>query len=150
MAQSLVKNYVHIVFSTKNREKVIHPPHEKELHSYIVGICSSAESHAVIVGGYTDHIHILCNLSRKIALMTLIQKIKANSSRWFKTLDVKYADFKWQNGYGSFSVNPHEIDLVIKYIQNQHQHHQNQSFKEEYVAFLKKYDMEFDERYVWE
>ena len=150
MGQSLVKNYVHIVFSTKNREAIIHPPHEKELHSYIVGICSSEESHSVIVGGYTDHIHILCNLSRKIALMTLIQKIKANSSKWIKTVDPKYANFKWQEGYGSFSVNPNEIDLVIKYIQNQHQHHQKQSFKQELVSFLEKYDMEYDERYVWE
>ena len=85
MGQSLVKNYIHIVFSTKYREPLIKPPYEYELHSYIATICSELESSALIIGGYTDHIHILCMLSKKIALMTLLQKIKASSSKWMKT-----------------------------------------------------------------
>ncbi len=81
MGQSLVKNYIHIVFSTKYRAALIHPPYEKELHAYLGGICNDLESPVLIVGGYTDHIHILCMLSKKIALMTFVQKLKANSSK---------------------------------------------------------------------
>jgi len=87
MAQSLVKNYLHIVFSTKNREPLIHPPYENELHGYLGGICKSMDCQPIKVGGYTDHVHILCMLSKKIALMKLIEEVKSNSSKWIKTLD---------------------------------------------------------------
>lgn len=150
MGQSLVQNYVHIVFSTKHREPLILPPYEQELHAYIGGTCKELECPVLIVGGYNDHIHILCMLSKKLALMTLVQKVKASSSKWMKTNDRSLEHFFWQDGYGAFSVNPSEVDVVINYIKNQHAHHQNKNFKEEYIAFLKKYDVTFDERYVWE
>lgn len=85
MGQSLVKNYIHIVFSTKYRQHLIYPPYEEELHSYLGGTCNELGCQAIIVGGYSDHVHILCLLSKKIALMDLVEKVKANSSKWFKT-----------------------------------------------------------------
>ena len=150
MGQSLVKNYIHIVFSTKHREELIYPPYEQELHAYIGGMCKELDCPVLIVGGYTNHIHILCMLSKKIALMTLVQKIKAHSSKWIKTKDVSLANFFWQDGYGAFSVNPSEVEVVINYIKNQHEHHSKKNFKEEYSAFLNKYEVEYNEKYVWD
>ena len=150
MGQSLVKNYVHIVFSTKHRKPLIHHVYEKELHAYIGGICKNLECPPIIVGGYTDHIHILCMLSKKVALMKLLEVIKSHSSKWMKTKDKSLKNFYWQDGYGAFSINPSEVNTVIAYIDKQHEHHNKKSFQGEYKAFLKKYKVEFDERYVWE
>ncbi|MEO6719277.1 MAG: IS200/IS605 family transposase [Ferruginibacter sp.] len=150
MGQSLVKNYIHIVFSTKYREPLIHPPVEAELHSYLGGECKRLDCHPLIVGGYTDHIHILCMLSKKIALMKLVEVVKSHSSKWIKTKDVSYSNFYWQDGYGAFSVNPHEVDVVINYIANQKAHHLKKTFQVEYRGILKKYGVEYDERYVWD
>jgi REP element-mobilizing transposase RayT len=150
MGQSLVQNYVHIVFSTKHRQALIQPPYEADLHAYIGGTCKTLGSPVLKVGGYVDHIHLLCMLSRKMALMTLVQKIKANSSKWMKTNDERLHNFYWQDGYGAFSVNPKQVDVVIQYISNQHEHHRTRSFQDEYRQFLKQYKVEYDERYVWE
>lgn len=150
MGQSLVKNYIHIVFSTKGRLPLIQPPYEDKLHAYISGICNALESPALIVGGYTDHLHVLCMLSKKIALMTLVQKIKANSSKWIKYEDERLKQFSWQNGYGAFSVNPSETDILINYIRKQHEHHERKTFQEEYLGFLSTYNQEYDERYLWD
>ena len=150
MGQSLVKNYVHLVFSTKYRQPLIQPPVEEELHRYLGGICNRLGCQVIIVGGYTDHIHILCMLSKKIALMKLMEELKSHSSKWIKTKGPGYENFYWQDGYGAFSVNPAEIDRVISYIANQHAHHDRKTFQDEYRAFLKKYKVEYDEKYVWE
>ncbi len=150
MGQSLVKNYIHLVFSTKYRQSLIYPPVEAELHAYLGGVCNHLECQSIKVGGFTDHVHILCMLSKKIALMKLVEEVKSHSSKWIKTKGPGYENFYWQDGYGAFSVNPAEIDTVIAYIANQHEHHRKKGFKEEYVAFLKKYNVEYDERYVWE
>ena len=150
MGQSLVKNYIHIVFSTKHRQPIILPEYEHELHSYLGGICKNLDCQPIKVGGYTDHIHILCMLSKKIALMKLLEEVKSHSSKWMKTKDGLLKNFYWQDGYGAFSVNPSEIDTVIAYIANQHDHHSKKTFQEEYRAFLKKYNVEYDERYVWD
>ncbi|WP_367914648.1 IS200/IS605 family transposase [Leadbetterella sp. DM7] len=150
MGQSLVKNYIHIVFSTKYRAPLIHPPVEEELHAYLGGICNRLGCPVIKVGGYTDHIHILCMLSKKIALMKLLEELKSHSSKWIKTRGPEYKNFYWQDGYGAFSVNPSQVDIVIRYIANQHKHHSKKDFKSEYRVFLKKYNVEYDERYVWE
>lgn len=150
MGQSLAKNYIHIVFSTKYREPLIFPPHEQELHSYLGGICKNLECHPLKIGGFTNHVHILCQLSRKIALMKLVEEVKSHSSKWMKTRNESLKNFYWQDGYGAFSVNPAEVDRVIAYIANQHTHHGKQRFEDEYRAFLKKYKVEYDERYVWD
>jgi len=150
MGQSLVKNYIHIVFSTKHRQPIILPEYEHELHSYLGGICKNLDCQPIKVGGYTDHIHILCMLSKKIALMKLLEEVKSHSSKWMKTKDELLKNFYWQDGYGAFSVNPAEVDIVIAYIANQHEHHRKKTFQDEYRAFLKKYEVEYDERYVWD
>lgn len=150
MGQSFVKNYIHIVFSTKGRQPLIQPPYEDKLRACIGGICNALESPALIVGGYIDHIHILCMLSKKIALMTLVQKVKANSSKWIKNEDDSLKQFSWQNGYGAFSVNPNETDVLIRYIRNQHQHHEKKTFKEEHIDFLMTNKSEYDEKYLWD
>lgn len=97
-----------------------------------------------------DHVHILCMLSKKVALMKLLEEVKSHSSKWMKTKDESLKNFYWQNGYGAFSVNPVQIETVVTYIENQHEHHRKKSFQEEYLAFLKKYKVEYDERYVWD
>jgi REP element-mobilizing transposase RayT len=150
MGQSLVRNYIHITFSTKHREPLIHQPVEDELHAYLGGICNKLECQVIKVGGYTDHIHILCLLSKKIALMKLLEEVKSHSSKWIKTKGPAYRNFYWQDGYGAFSVNPAEVDTVIAYIANQHEHHAKKTFQEEYRAFLKKYNVDYDEKYVWD
>ncbi len=150
MGQSLVKNYLHIVFSTKCRQNLIHPPVEAELHQYLGGTCKKLECPPLIVGGYTDHIHILCMLSKKIALMKLIEEVKSSSSKWIKTKAPEYANFYWQDGYGAFSVNHTGVDRVIRYIKNQKEHHRRKTFQDEYRKILKEYNIEYDERYVWD
>ncbi len=150
MGQSLAKQYTHIIFSTKYQEPLIIEPVEQELYKYIGGICKSLECNPIQVGGYKNHVHILCILSKKIALMTLLEEVKANSSRWIKTVDNRLKHFSWQNGYGAFSVNPLGVSQVEEYIANQHEHHRKRSFKEEYLAFLDKFKIDYDERYLWD
>lgn len=150
MGQSLVKNYVHIVFSTKHRQPLIHPSIESELYSYLGGTCNNLGCQAIKVGGYLDHVHIICMLSKKIALMTLMEKLKSNSSKWIKSKGPDYENFYWQNGYGAFSVRPAETNKVIEYITNQHEHHSKKSFQEKYRKLLNSYDVKYDERYVWD
>ena len=150
MPQSLVHNYIHITFSTKNRFPFIDKNINNELFSYLGGICKNLECNPIIVGGHKDHVHILCLLSRKIALMKLIEEIKSHSSKWIKTKGINYEKFYWQRGYAGFSVNPTEIDIVEKYILKQEEHHNKKTFQDEYRAFLKKYKIKYDEKYVWD
>lgn len=150
MGQSLVKNYLHIVFSTKNRKPLIRPTIETELYSYLGGICNALGCPVLKVGGYIDHVHILCMLSKKVTLIKLMEELKSHSSKWIKAKGAEYENFYWQGGYGAFSVNPAQVDRVIEYIANQHEHHSKQTFQDEYRAFLKEYNQEFDEHYVWD
>ncbi|MCF8408072.1 MAG: IS200/IS605 family transposase [Crocinitomicaceae bacterium] len=150
MGQSLVKNYIHIVFSTKHRIHMIDDAIENELYAYLGGICNNLECQVLKVGGYTNHIHILCLLSKKITLAKLLAEVKANSSRWMKTKGEKYQNFYWQDGYGAFSVRQSEVQVVSNYITNQKEHHNKRSFKDEYRDVLKEHGLEFDEKYVWD
>ncbi len=150
MPQSLSKVYVHITFSTKNRVNRIDDKIETPLFEYIGGVCKQMECNPIKVGGHENHIHILCLLSRKIAQMALLENIKKSSSKWIKTKGDEYSDFYWQDGYGIFSVNPTEIEVVKKYISNQKEHHKKRTFQDEFRAFLKKYNVDYDERYVWD
>ena len=142
MGQSLVKNYIHIVFSTKRRQPLIHPPVETELYGYLGGICKKLECQPIKIGGYTDHIHILCMLSKKIALMKLLEEVKSHSSKWIKTKGRGYENFYWQDGYGAFSVNTMQVDRVVAYIANQHEHHSKKTFQDEFRLILKKHQVE--------
>ncbi|HSI75064.1 MAG TPA: IS200/IS605 family transposase [Lunatimonas sp.] len=150
MGQSLAQIYIHLIFSTKNRQPLLHSPFEEELHRYIGGICNRKDCIPIKIGGYTDHVHILCKLSKKVTIMNLLEEIKSHSSKWIKTLDKSLENFYWQDGYGAFSINPAQIDAAIKYIANQKEHHKKISFQDEYRAFLRKYHVEYNERYVWD
>ncbi len=150
MPQSLVQIYLHIIFSTKHRELLIDSVIEKELFQYIVGVLKNNESHLTAIDGTEDHIHILTSLPRTVTVAKLVEEIKRNSSRWVKSKGLKYAAFYWQDGYSSFSVSPSKVKDVTQYIQNQKQHHQREDFKTEYRRFLKKHEVDFDERYVWD
>ncbi len=150
MGQSLVKNYLHIIFSTKHRQHIIHPQIEDELYAYLGGICKNLECSPIKIGGFTDHVHILCMLSKKIALMKLMEELKSHSSKWMKTKGNSLLNFYWQDGYGAFSVKPSEVVTVVHYIDNQKEHHRKKTFQEEYRAYLSEYNVAYDERYVWD
>jgi len=150
MSQSLVKNYVHIVFSTKHRQPFIDKTIQAELYAYIGGICKNHECYPYAIGGIEDHIHILCSLSKKIPLYKLLEVVKSKSSIWIKTKGKAYEHFYWQRGYGAFSVNPSEVSIVKRYIDNQEERHKKIGFKGELRAFLTKYEVAYDERYVWD
>jgi putative transposase len=150
MGQSLVQNYVHIVFSTKYRAPLITEDIENSLHAYMGGICNNLDCPPIKIGGYYDHVHILCALSKKIALMKLLEEVKSHSSKWMKLQGEAFHNFYWQDGYGAFSVNPSQVETVTRYIANQKVHHSKKAFQDEYRAFLKKYNVQYDERYVWD
>lgn len=150
MAQSLVKNYIHLVFSTKHRYPFIDETIENELFNYLGGVFKNLECQPIIVGGSADHVHILCLLSRKITLAKLLEEVKSHSSKWIKTKGENYKNFYWQDGYGAFSVNPKEVAVVIKYISNQREHHIKKTFHREFLQFLEEYKVEYDERYLWD
>ena len=141
---------MHITFSTKNRYPFIDKRINDELFSYLGGICKNLECNPLIVGGYKDHIHILCLLSRKIALLKLIEELKTYSSKWIKTKGQSYQKFYWQNGYGGFSIHLGQVDVLKDYISTQEEHHKELSFQDEYRVLLKEYDIDYDERYVWD
>lgn len=149
MGQSLVQNYIHIIFATKYRTPVLLPPYEKELHAYLNDICFNCECPALIVNGHLDHVHILCKLSKNVSIMELVKKLKSNSSRWLKTKDSKLSNFRWQGGYAAYSVGMNYLDRVEKYIRNQKQHHAGKSFKKELIQLLNVNRIEYDEQYLW-
>lgn len=149
MTQSLAKIYLHVVFSTKERIPYIIPKFEKNLQSYIISMCKQNSSYVHKIGGMEDHVHILLEPSRNISVVKLLQSIKANSSRWMKT-QPGCSDFSWQRGYGIFSVGPSNVESVKRYIANQKEHHKKFSFKEEFEKLLRRANIDFDERYLWD
>jgi putative transposase len=150
MPQSFSKVAIQIVFSTKNRENFIDETIENELFAYLGGMCKVFECVPITVGGYQNHVHILCYISRKIAIMKLDEEVKRSSSKWMKEKGEQYKNFYWQLGYGAFSVDASNMEKVIEYIKNQKEHHSKKDFKTEYLQLLKKYNIEYDEKYIWE
>ncbi len=149
MPQSLFKFLAHIVFSTKNRADLILPEIENDLFSYIHGIVENNGAKLIIANGAANHIHLLVSLPRKIDVSELIGDIKRDSSKWIKR-EKNISNFYWQKGYGAFSIGQSQVEMVAGYIKNQKEHHKKQDFKDEYRALLKKYEIDFDERYVWD
>jgi REP element-mobilizing transposase RayT len=151
MAQSLAQLYVHLVFSTKNRAPFLKDKAFRErMHRYLKGICDNQDSPSLQVGGVGDHVHILCRLSKNLALSDLVRELKRDSSSWIKTEQPTLADFHWQAGYGAFSVSPSHVEALKEYIQNQEEHHRRETFQDELRRLLRKYGIEYDERYVWD
>ncbi len=150
MPQSLATLLVHIVFSTKNRANLIAPEIENELFAYIGGIVKNNQSVLIAANGTPNHIHLLISLSKNIALSPLIGDIKRDSSKWVKTKDAKFSNFHWQDGYGAFSIGQSQAETVKRYIEKQKNKHQIVTFEDEFREFLHKYQIPFDERYVWD
>jgi REP element-mobilizing transposase RayT len=105
---------------------------------------------AIKIGGVEDHVHILCRFGRTGSIADLVRDLKRDSAVWLKRTFPTLSEFDWQDGYGAFSISPAHVDVLIKYISNQEKHHQKVSFQDEYLAMLKKYNLEYDERYVWD
>jgi putative transposase len=148
MSQSFVQTYVHIVFHTKDNEKLISKDIENELFSYIGGILNNYKSIPLQIGGTSNHIHILCTLHKTMTLADLAEEIKKSSSKWIKTKGEQYRNFYWQDGYGGFSVSKSGIYEVKTYILKQKKHHEKVSFIEEYKTLLKVYEIPFEDRYL--
>ena len=151
MAQSLVKIYLHVVFSTKNRAPFLGDRGLRgEMHAVLGAQCRKLGAPSLIVGGVEDHIHLLCFLGKTLAPADLVKELKRPSSIWIKERESPLADFHWQLGYGAFSLSPSHVDGLIEYIRNQEEHHKKESFQDEFRRPLKKYGVEYDERYVWD
>ncbi|MFN0159062.1 MAG: IS200/IS605 family transposase [Bacteroidota bacterium] len=151
MPQSLAQIYLHIVFSTKHRFPFLSDDGVRnEMHAYLGGVCNNLGCQVISVGGVADHVHILCRLSRMVTVAKLLEEVKKNSSKWVKTKRSRLAKFAWQNGYGAFSVSQSQIENVRRYIARQEAHHRRQSFQEEYLALLEKYETTFDLKYLWD
>lgn len=150
MPQSLSQVILHIVFSTKDRRPWLDPQIRPRLHAYLATVCGDCDCEAYRVGGAADHIHIAARLSRTITPAALVEKIKKTSSAWIKHQAEPYAGFFWQAGYGSFSIGWSQLEDLTGYIEDQEEHHRIHTFQEEYRGLLKKYHIEFDERYVWD
>src|SRR5260221_13744599 len=151
MGQSLSQIYLHLVFSTKDRRPFLKDKSVRDkMHKYLTGICKKQNSPWLAVGGVEDHVHIACRLGKNIGVSTLIKELKQGSSVWVKTQFGGLSSFHWQSGYGAFSVSPSHVPALIAYIENQEAHHRHESFQVEFRRLLKKYNIEYDERYVWD
>jgi putative transposase len=149
MAQSLAKILVHAVFSTKERRPFLRDNSlREEEHRYLGGILTHLEYQPIIVGGVEDHVHLLCALSRTCNAAEVVKELKRGSSLWVKTKRPELSEFAWQNGYGIFSVGFSQIEAVREYIAGQEEHHRKVSFQDEFRQFLRRYELQFDERYV--
>jgi len=150
MPQSLAQNLIHIIFSTKNHKPLIVPPVQQELKAYLVGTLDNLDSPSIETNCTTDHVHVLCSLSRTLSLAKLLEEFKKSSSKWMKTKGPEFQDFYWQAGYGAFSVSQSKVEAVRRYIRQQAEHHRKTTFQDEFRQFLRKHRIEFDERYVWD
>ncbi len=149
MTQSLSRLFVHITFHVKRNKSLIPSFVEDELYAYIGSVIKSNDSVPIIINGVSNHIHILCIMSKNIALSKLVEEIKRHSSRWIKTKSPKLSSFAWQGGYGAFSVSASIFERTKKYIENQKAHHKRQDFKQEYLIFLNEYGIDYNEDYLW-
>lgn len=150
MPQSLAQILVHLVFSTKNRERLLADDIRDELHAYIGGIAENHRGALLKAGSVADHIHLLLAHPRTSSPARLVEEIKTGSSKWLKTQGTRYSNFHWQGGYGMFSVSPSHRAALESYIGNQAEHHRTVTFQEEYRRLLNKYEIQYDERYVWD
>ena len=150
MPQSLAKIFIHLIFSTKDRRPLIPDEVRPELHRYIGGILRECDSTLVEAGSVKDHIHVLFELSRKQSISEIVEAVKTGTSRWMKKQPAELGDFQWQAGYGAFSVSMSNLLEVQEYIRGQKEHHEKKTYQDELRAFLKRYEIAYDERYVWD
>lgn len=150
MANTYTQMYIQIVFAVKRRQNLIQNKWKDELHKYICGIVNGKGQKVYAIGGVEDHIHILVSIKPNIAISDLVRDIKANSSKWINENEFVRGKFQWQEGFGAFSYAQSQLDTVIAYINNQEKHHEKRTFKDEYMEQLQKFEIEFDENYLFE
>lgn len=150
MASTFTNLLYHIVYSTKHRRPLIAPAWRDDLYAYVGGIIKERDGIPLEIGGMPDHLHILTKLSPKLAIMDVLRDIKAVSSKWLNEGHRSNGRFEWQVGYGAFSVSHSQVGVVCEYIHGQEAHHQEMTFKAEFVALLKRHEVEFDPKYVFE
>jgi REP element-mobilizing transposase RayT len=148
VAQTLGNVVVHLIFSTKERKPLIAPEIRSSLFAYLGGIIRELRGTALIVNGTSDHVHMLIRIRPAHSIAEVARIVKANSSGWIRKGG--HTEFAWQSGYGVFSVSESSIPAATKYIAHQEEHHTKHSFQEEFVAFLKKNNVAYDERYIWD
>lgn len=149
MANTYTQIYIHIVFAVENRINLITDQWREQLHKYITGIIQNHNHKLLAINSMADHIHIFIGMKPIQALSELVQDIKEYSSKWINANKFVMGHFNWQAGYGAFSYSHSHIDSVVKYIQNQKRHHQKKTFRQEYIQFLEKFHVEYDERYIF-
>lgn len=148
MAQSLANVVIHLIWSVKDRRPLIEDGVRDGLHRYMAGTLQNLESPALVINSMPDHVHVLCQLARTLAISKLVEEVKKNSSKWMKQQGV--GAFAWQNGYGVFSVSQSNVETVRRYLERQVEHHKRRDFKDEFRAFCKRHNVPMDERYVWD
>jgi putative transposase len=149
MANTYTQIYIHVVFAVRERESLIKPEWKEELFKYITGILKNQGIKLIAIGGVEDHVHILFGMNPTIALSDLVRDIKASSSKFINEGNFVRGKFYWQEGFGAFSYSRSQIDAVAKYILNQEEHHSRKSFKDEFIAFLDRFEIEYDDRYLF-
>jgi REP element-mobilizing transposase RayT len=151
MPQSLSAVHIHLVFSTKERRPFLRDqPIRDSLHSYLGGVSKQLECPTIIVGGVEDHVHLLARFGRTITQAEWVKELKRVSNGWLKQQGVGLAGFEWQGGYADFSVSQSNLEQVTAYLAKQEEHHRKTNFQDELRALLRKHNVEFDERYVWD
>jgi len=150
MANTYSQIYIQVVFAVSGRENLIGKEWKDELYKYITGIITNHGQKLLAINGISDHLHILLNIKPNIALSELVRDIKANSSKWINEKRFVRGKFQWQEGFGAFSYSISQLDEVIRYLQNQEIHHAEKSFKDEYLNYLRRFEVDFDPKYVFE
>ena len=149
MANTYTQLFIHIVFAVKGRENIIKQANQDELFKYIGGIVKEKKHDLLIVNGMADHIHILLSLNPTLSISELVKEIKRCSSMFINKNKWVLGKFEWQSGYGAFSYSKSQIDKIYKYIENQQAHHKKKSFKEEYIEILKRFNVNFENKYIF-
>ena len=149
MAHTHLYLLYHVVFSTKGRERQLSKEVRERLFPYMAGIFGKLGGNALLINGTLDHVHVLCRLRASMSLSKVVQTVKANSSAWAHGA-LRKPGLRWQDGYGAFTVSASQCERVRDYIAGQKEHHTKQGFKEEYLALLRKHEIEYDERFVWD
>ncbi len=150
MADTYTQLYIHIVFAVKGRQSLIPKQHKEALHQYITRIITNKKQTVIRINSMPDHIHILVGITPDIALSDLVQDIKANSSKFINKKAWIAGRFEWQAGFGAFSYSHSQLDIVVRYIKNQEAHHSRQTFREEYLEFLKRFNVPYNPKYVFD
>jgi len=149
MANTYTNLLYHIIFSTKDRIPLITDDLREELYKYMGGIVRGEKGILISIGGMPDHVHLAAKFKAGISMSDMLRKIKANSSKWANEKLNNRSKFAWQNGFGAFTVSESQLDALLHYIKRQEEHHRNKTFKEEFLEFLKKQNIEYEEKYLW-